>query len=128
METRVMSRFLQPLMATVILCGSLHADIVAESRVFGQKYAIRVPEKAVKDAPEWTQNLDNPPLSARKAIEAATAMQKDLVKDTDSHAWKLHSLALKRHQGDLWYWEAYFHAEPRGPSTGAPTFLRLIVL
>src|SRR4051812_37562608 len=118
-----MSRYLKPLVAVLVLCHPLHADIVAESRVFGQKYAVRVPEKAVEAAPKWTQDLDNPPLSARKAIEAATAMQKELVQDTDKYRWQFETVHLKRHQGDLWYWEVYFLAEPRGISTGASTFL-----
>jgi hypothetical protein len=123
-----MTRHLLPLVTSLVLCCPLHADIVAESRVFGQKFAVRVPEKAIQDAPKWTQELDNPPLSARKAIEAATTVRKELVRDTDEHEWKFDSMKLMRYEHDLWYWELSFIAEPRGIHTGRPPLLRLVVL
>lgn len=64
-----MSRHVLSLAVALVLSHSLYADIVCESRVYGEKFAIRATDKEVQAAPKWGKAADNPPLSARGAID-----------------------------------------------------------
>ena len=96
-----MIHHVKPLVAALALCSPLHADIVAESRVFGERFAIRATDKQVQAAPKWTKDADNPPLSARRAIELATAMQKQVRLDKAGAEWKFESYETPAVRGRL---------------------------
>jgi len=102
------------------------------SYVFGKVYTVTITEEALKKSPAWKSD-ENPPLSAKKAINLAAAMKDTLVKDSDDHAWGLESASLKPFL-DKWYWQISYETRvmARGiggsGSSGPPTLLHLVVL
>jgi hypothetical protein len=102
-------------------------------RAEGKSFAVTVTDEALKKTPSWDKAAQNPPLSARKAIELASDLKNALVKDADGWKWKLAGLCLKesdpKSTSDKWYWLAYFEAWPtKGGLGGVPPHLYFFVL
>jgi hypothetical protein len=71
--------------------------------------------ETLANSPAWEGNAENPPISAKRAIQLASAIKESLVRDTEDWEWRLESAALKTH-GDKWYWLIRYQAHSK---TGA---------
>ena len=95
----------------------------------GKKFAVTVPEEAVKKAPAWKDDSDDPPLSARKALKAADAVKDRLLGDT-KEGYKLDGLTLEPYPSSKvssgWIWVAEYRST--AASAGHAPFLRLAIL
>ena len=87
---------------------------------------------ALRRAPPWKPEAENPPLSPRKAMRLADVKKRQLVKDRADFNWRLRSIELVPGDGDRWFWLVNYEEQPRlRPGTGASgpwSELRLIVL
>lgn len=104
------------------LCAAAGGTI-AYSRVGGKDYAAIITKKALSRSPEWRQEDENPPISARKAMKLA-AKKKDLFFGDESKEWRFESVSLTK-LWENWYWVARY--QPRAPSK-ARQELRIVVL
>jgi hypothetical protein len=107
--------------ATSVLMSALQARGSAAQKTFVGTIGDRFFEETVRDedlrgAPAWLEVAVNPPLSARAAIKAATAIKNSLVKDSGRFTWTLTSLSLRTLTSPptsrSWYWVAHFYAVP----------------
>lgn len=80
----------------------------------GKRFAVTVTEEAVAKAPAWADDADDPPLSARKAREAADAVRVRLVPDGLGGKWTLTRLSLVPTAGG-WVWKVGY----RSPADGS---------
>ncbi len=79
-------------------------------------------------SPAWEANSENPPISARRAIDLAGKVKDALVRDTDDWEWHLESATLRKHVVK-WFWIVTYRASIKhgGLAGGAP-YLELPVL
>ena len=87
------------------------AQLVGQA--FGKKYIVTVTDAAIQKTPDWDDDAENPPVSAKKALKLATAMKDSLVKDSDKFKWEMRSLSLMEIEGK-WLWTATFLAMKQG--------------
>jgi hypothetical protein len=91
-------------------------------------------DEALKKTPSWAQGAENPPVSARAAIQLATAVKDSLVKDSKDWKWHPWYCIHLEHKdlptiGRKWYWRIRFEARFKdGKSTGVPYTVEVIVL
>jgi hypothetical protein len=76
---------------TLVLGGQLETTFSVEYA--GKKYDFRITEQDLKSAPTWPAAQENPPLSARRAIEAASKQLAILV--PNGKDWRLSGVSLK---------------------------------
>ncbi|MEN6452464.1 MAG: hypothetical protein ABFC96_18400 [Thermoguttaceae bacterium] len=120
---------------------SVSSDERAERYTYlGDKQAVlRLDLNAIRRH-QWSAELPNPPVAARKAIEKATAAfkqmrQKDeLLKDRGDGSWEIESVNLtpldpgndNRENKDCWYWLVRY--ELFGSIGGQPPQLEIAIL
>src|SRR5262245_476252 len=73
------------------------------SSAFGKVYRVTATEAALKKAPAWKDDADNPPLSARKAIKLADDARPRQFKDSDEWEWRRDSVELCDAGNGRWY-------------------------
>ena len=73
----------------------------------GNKYTVSLNHETIQKTPDWADDQENPPISARKAAKLATEMKDSLAKGTKASNWKLDSLSLMKIEGK-WLWTATF--------------------
>ena len=98
----------------VLLIGTLPRVMLGEAHIghaFGKQYAVVVTGEELKKAPVWDQSAENPPLSARKALNLVTDFIKTVKPGRANFEWRLEHIALRKTEG-YWYWLAYFSALP----------------
>ena len=84
-------------------------------------YRVRFTSDDLKRPPEWKESDKNPPVSARQALELATARKREFVSDDETTVWEFDSLALTPAGEGQWFWEVIYSASPRnGGATGIP--------
>ena len=100
------------------------------SRVFGKLFTSRIEDDVFDSAPIWGEYEENPPVSARKAIQLADAKQTELVQDNEDYKWQCRfaTLVFNRNTGRCYYWWVSYEAVFRGSTTGIPPSLDLYVL
>ncbi|WP_254507973.1 hypothetical protein [Anatilimnocola floriformis] len=100
------------------------------SYAFSKVYLVTISAEDVERSPAWSDDAENPPISARKALQLALAMKNSLVKDQDNFKWQLKSAELTPtfDRPGKWYWLVTYEAIFQGGSTGMPPHLRLVVL
>jgi hypothetical protein len=123
-----MTRLLAGAVAVVFLTSAARAEIVLASYAFSKQYIVTISDEALEKSPTWKDDADNPPVSARKAIELANETKDALVKDSKQFKWRLGSASLRPAGKGKWYWLVYYEALFQGVSTGFPHHLRLVVL
>jgi hypothetical protein len=74
------------------------------SSAFGKQYVVTITKMTWMKTPKWVQAEENPLLSARKAIKAASKMKDSLVKSSKEYRWYLDSCSLVPAGDDRWYW------------------------
>ena len=93
-------------------CSGLETD----GYVFGKRYRseIDVEQKDFVESPVWEEKAENPPLSARKALERGEKLAGDLVKERPGWRRELECLSLLP-MGKNWIWQAdYRWYSPKG--------------
>lgn len=98
---------------------------------FGKVVESRITQAAISRAPKWKDTEENPPISARRALEVAKKERDriDLLLKYDRKvwSWKLEAISLKPFEGGGWYWLIQF--EQTGPDiAGGVPFLHIPVL
>jgi hypothetical protein len=123
-----MARLHVTAVAVAFLAPSLDAPTLY-SYAFSKQYIVTISREALEKSPSWTDDAENPPLSARRAIRLANGMKDSIVKDSNDFKWRLRSASLEPAGDRKWYWLVYYEAEFQGgASTGQPNHLRLAVL
>jgi hypothetical protein len=94
------------------------------------KFFMSIPGEGLGTSPVWNPAAEDPPLSARRAINLATAMKNTLVKDSTDHKWEFVALDLVPNDSlGRWCWEATFWSYKRPDQrTDDWADLRLFVL
>jgi hypothetical protein len=73
-------------------------------------YSVTITNESLANSPTWDTSAQHPPLSARTAIELATARKDALVKDSETYKWALQFAALMPGNPLMpgndgkWYW------------------------
>ena len=118
------------LLAMGMVCVLTNARKVGiYSHFNSKKVSVEVTELAVNKTPSWLESSENPPLSARNAIQKASKLKDTIVVDTKNEKWVLRSAALCPFHGEKWYWLIHFEAQPLGFGlAGVPSNLILAVL
>ena len=80
----------------------------------GKKYEFRIPEQDLLKTPAWVPDQDNPPLSARRAIDIAKEEIAALL--PNGKDWRLYEVTL-RPLDDHWVYLVQF-LEPLRPDGG----------
>jgi len=84
--------FLQSLLfVTVFLTVQVETTFTVEYA--GKKYEFRVSDQDLQQTPAWESGQENPPLSARRAIEIATNQLSALL--PNGKDWRLHAVTLR---------------------------------
>jgi hypothetical protein len=81
------------------------------SHALGKRYRVTITYAELDNTPRWSEDEENPPLSAKKALQVANKMKDSLVKDDEKHKWTLESLTLTPAGKSRWYWVVTY--EPR---------------
>ena len=81
----------------------------------GKKYEFRIPDQDLQKTPSWPANQQNPPLSARRAIEVARAEISMLL--PNGKDWRLYEVTL-RPIDDHWVYLVQFLEPLRGDGNG----------
>jgi hypothetical protein len=89
------------------------------SHFFGKDFETAVTSEALKKTPDWHDEQENPPVSARKAMKLATGVKDSLLKDS-STKWKLIGLCLDAQFEKKWVWLVSFSPEPQVTDADQP--------
>jgi len=81
----------------------------------GKKYEFRIPDEDLQKTPAWPAGQDNPPLSARRAIDSAKAQIASLL--PNGKDWRLYSVTLRPIE-DRWIYLVEFLEPLRGDGLG----------
>jgi hypothetical protein len=84
------------------------------SYVFGKLYVSRIPGEVLEKAPDWQDDQENPPLSARKALKLAASMRDSVVKEPSAKLEMFGTTLLQI--GKKWAWLVRF--SPDGQMQG----------
>jgi hypothetical protein len=113
----VLDSFVRPLCAVGLLIGATRLSIAGQvdDRDSLKSYYSPVTDAALMKTPAWNAKVDeNPPVSARRAIELAVAVKNRLVKDVGDWKWGYHRVRLEYKDipsvGRRWYWRINFEA------------------
>lgn len=82
----------------------------------GKKYEFRIPDQDLQKAPAWPPNQDNPPLSARRAIDAAKNEIATLL--PNGKDWRLYEVTLRQIDNTHWVYLVQFLEPLRGNGNG----------
>src|SRR5262245_18407558 len=111
-----------------LVSGVVRAELGFPSKAFGVSYETTIPDAVLEKTPEWKEESENPPVSARKALTLAEKKMKQMVKVPDDWTGNLDVMALNR-KGLRWFWRAQFVWFPKsGGFSGVPPHLDVIVL
>jgi hypothetical protein len=123
-----MSRLVCSVVATALLAAYGYADISHASYGFGKQYWVTISRNALEKSPSWSEDSDNPPLAAKKAIKLANEMRDTLVNDTKDYKWIIRDVSLVPDGDGKWYWLVNYEARFPFMASGVPPNLRLVVL
>jgi hypothetical protein len=107
------------------LCGGQSFASYAE----GKQFLVEVEDEALLKTPEWSVSAANPPLSARRAINAASEARKTLVSDREGSKWEVLQVELVPDTDvDRWFWVVTAERRAGDNKVGDLSTLRLAVL
>jgi hypothetical protein len=81
----------------------------------GKKYEFRIPDQDLQKTPAWPPAQENPPLSARRAIEIATSQLAALL--PNGRDWRLYDVTLRPIE-NRWIYLVSFLEPLRGDGAG----------
>ena len=119
-----------PCLAVAILSiGQAHDVPVLEYRtpIFGKTYVAKLWSSKVLQTPEWDENDENPPVSARKALALAKKTRDSTVELPSGFEWKHPELFLRSIEG-RWVWFVYYYATPEKADSELPPSVMLMIL
>lgn len=102
---------LSPILPIAIALLAPQLETVFTIDYAGKKYEYRITEQDLKNAPAWQPGQENPPLSARRAIDSASKFLATLL--PNGKDWRLHQVTLKPVES-YWYYVVEF-LEPVSP-------------
>jgi hypothetical protein len=110
---------------TALLLAQAETTFTVEYR--GKKYDFRVTDQELSRTPAWPAAEENPPLSARRAIEIAAKHLATLL--PDGKDWRLHQVTLKP-VDDRWIYLVEFLEPLRGDGSGQQLYggFQIVVL
>ena len=91
-------------------CAEPEWRVKLNSYGFGKRYSVTITEQALKNAPAWKEDVENPPVSARRALKLAAEMKDKLVSDDKDWKWVLEAASLVQNKGERWYWQVSYEA------------------
>lgn len=98
-------------------------------RAFGKEYVVSIPMRQFKRSPKWRPKDDNPPLSARRAMEIAECQLSKHVAVPEDYRTELKELVLRKGPYGRWFWEVnYVFYVTSGGSSGMPPSIYVSVL
>ncbi|TWU35606.1 hypothetical protein Q31b_50410 [Novipirellula aureliae] len=107
MKLLTSATFVLLLASTPVLSDEVRSDVA-----FGF-YICNVDAEAITNAPQWTDQNHDPPLSMLEAIRAANAKLKTLPANDAPVDWTLHRVTLVRKNGTGWYYISTFRSKIR---------------
>lgn len=107
--------FVQSLFLAAILFAA-QAETTFTVEYSGKKYEFRIPDQDLQNAPAWAPNQDNPPLSPRRAIDAAKNEIAMLL--PDGQDWRLYEVTLRPIDTNHWVYLVQFLEPLRGNGNG----------
>jgi hypothetical protein len=81
----------------------------------GKKYEFHITDQDLQRTPAWPSNQENPPLSARRAIDIASKQVATIL--PNGKDWRLYEITL-RPIGDRWVYLVQFLEPLRGDTDG----------
>jgi len=124
-----MLRFVVAAIAVVGLPAPLAASKGLASYAEGKSFYVEISDEDLLKSPPWKSDAENPPISARRAIDLATQQQKMLVKDSKGRKWRFVTADLYPDSSvDRWYWEVTFAIDTRPEDLSPQENLRVVVL
>jgi len=126
-----MLRFVLIIVALLGLPAPLVASKGLCSYAEGKQFYVGISNEDLLKTPAWKDHEENPPLSARKAINLATELQKTFVKDSKGHKWEFVTADLYPDSNvDRWYWEVTFMAyvRPREPTLRKENLIVIVLM
>ncbi|MBI3861959.1 MAG: hypothetical protein HY290_08680 [Planctomycetia bacterium] len=122
---RAISAILIALVPTVACCNEMRFS----SYAFGKTYVTHLTSEDLAKTPEWSEDTDNPPLPARKAITLADKMRAKLVKDEKGWNWRRVSASIQfEDDPKRAMWAITYEWSDGNPLAGMPHRLRVFVL
>src|SRR5262245_13285570 len=106
-----MLRYLSSLIVLSLIASNLPAQSYF-SYVPERRFEFEVSKDALKKSPPWDDHKENPPVSARRAIELAVKLKNSLVKDTEGFKWELKNASLVPVRDAKWIWLVTFELLP----------------
>ncbi|TWT78694.1 hypothetical protein CA13_00900 [Planctomycetes bacterium CA13] len=95
------------LASTPVLADEVRSDVALGF------YTCNVDAEAIANAPQWTDQSHDPPLSMLEAIRAAKARLKTLPANDEPVDWILHRVTLVRKNATGWYYISTFRSKLR---------------
>jgi hypothetical protein len=81
----------------------------------GKKYEFHISEQELQGTPAWPDNQENPPLSARRAIDSASKQLATLL--PNGKDWRLYEVTLRQIE-NRWVYLVTFLEPLRGDGAG----------
>jgi hypothetical protein len=81
----------------------------------GKKYEFRIPDQDLQKTPAWPAGQENPPLSARRAIDSASRQLATLL--PNGKDWRLNAVIMRQIEG-RWFYLVEFLEPLRGDGAG----------
>ena len=93
----------------------------------GKKYEFRITDEDLQKTPAWPPGQENPPLSARRAMEIAAKQMATLL--PNGKDWQLEAITLRR-VDNRWIYVVQFLEPPRadGPDRQVSSGFQVVVL
>lgn len=101
------------LLAAALLVAQLDTTFTVEYG--GKKYEFQISDQDLQKTPAWQPGQENPPLSARRAIEVATKQIATLL--PNGKDWRLYAVTLRPIEG-RWVYLVDFLEPLRGTGAG----------
>jgi hypothetical protein len=126
--TRILALFVAVIGLESTAVGQIVHEFACYSYVDGKVFESRVSPEEIARTPAWPPEAENPPLAARRAMEAARQQMQAFA--TASRVWRLDSVQLLD-MGDQTHWMYLVEYERQFPEDVAVTgdhSLRILVL
>jgi hypothetical protein len=96
----------------------------------GKEYVVVVTKSELEKTPAWTDEDEEPPLPAGRALKLADAMKEKLVQDPKGWKWERYDANLVENTfTNRWFWAFKYHCFPQsGALSGAAPHLDVVVL
>jgi hypothetical protein len=113
------------LLVTALIAAQAETTFTVEYG--GKKYEFRIPDDDLQKTPAWTPAQENPPLSARRAIDVATKELATLL--PNGKDWRLYAVTLRPIESRWIYLVEFLEpTRPNGPERQLSSGSQVVVL